>query len=220
MLRPRSLVDLFNVSRKVCCARTYCTFKRREFSLDSEYFNNHIPDSQEIDAIEKESKIRKSRGSVQLLRHYFKNYTAESAPDKKQEFRHKLVDEWKKFPNKTHPTVLSYGSDSGQVELYSHGDLHKNLIPNAKSYLELGTMSNTIRMSQLGNFTGARSYYFMHSVADLEEALIRYTTDVLFKEGFEIISVPDILPAELIAGCGMPVDSKSTQVSQIYQLIC
>lgn len=50
-------------------------------------------------------------------------------------------------------------------------------------------------------------------MADLEQALIRYTTDILFKEGFELISVPDILPAELIEGCGMQVNGNPTQVN-------
>lgn len=50
-------------------------------------------------------------------------------------------------------------------------------------------------------------------MAELEQALIRYTTDVLLKEGFELISVPDILPAELIEGCGMQVNEKTTQVN-------
>lgn len=52
-----------------------------------------------------------------------------------------------------------------------------------------------------------------HSANDLQElALIKYTTDFLGKEGFELISVPDILPAEVIEGCGMQTTAESSQV--------
>lgn len=206
MLNSRLLCRL---SRKVFSVRT---MKSHTFSLNSEFWESYIPDENAIEEIAEESKVRKSRGSVQLLRHYFKNYQTANDSDKKAEFRLRLIDEMKKFPNKTHPTVLSYGSESDKVELYAFGDLHKNPIPNFKSYQELGTLSNTIRMSQLGNFCGSRSYYFMNSVAELETALIRYTTDKLLKKGFELVSVPDILPAELIEACGQQVDGHPTQV--------
>lgn len=204
---------LSRLGSKVFSIRELCnTIKSHEFSLNSKFFESYIPDEEAIDEIAKESSIRKSRGSIQLLRHYFQNYNRTDDSDKKNEFRLKMIDELKKFPNKTHPTVLSYGSESDKVELYVNGDLHNNPIPNAKSYLELGTMSNTIRMSQLGNFCGSRSYYFMNSVAELETALIQYTVDFLFEKGFELISVPDILPADLIEACGQQVDGHPAQV--------
>lgn len=206
---------LYRLSRKVFSVRELSTIKTREFSLNSDFFESYLPDEKTIDDIAEESKIRKSRGSIQLLRHYFKSYNNESDSGKKKDLRLKLIDEMKKFPNKTHPTVLSYGADSDKVELYSFGDSHKNPIPNFKSYQELGTLSNTIRMSQLGNFCGSRSYYFMNSVAELETALIRYTTDHLHKKGFELLSVPDILPAELIEACGQQVHGHPTQVNNL-----
>lgn len=213
MLNPRALFSLCRLSRNVFSKRELSTIKTNEFSLNSEFFENYTPDQNAIDELTEDAKIRKSRGSVQLLQHYFKKFSNENDSEKKKELRLKLIDEFKKFPNKTHPTVLSYGADSDLVELYSYGDLHKNPIPNSKSYQELGAMSNTIRMSQLGNFCGSRAYYFMSSVAELETALIRYTTDTLFKNGFEILSVPDILPAELIEACGQEVDGHRTQVN-------
>lgn len=213
MLKSRFFCRL---GRKVFSVRELCTtVKFQEFSSNSSFFESYIPNDKIIDEIAEESKIRKSRGSIQLLRHYFQNYNSTNDHDKKIEFRLKFIDELKKFPNKTHPTVLSYGIESDKVELYSFGDLHNNPIPNFKSYQELGTMSNTIRMSQLGNFCGSRSYYFMNSVAELETALIQYTTDFLYKKGFELISVPDILPANLIEACGQQVDGHPTQVNSL-----
>lgn len=218
MLNPRKLIDLGRLSRQLFSARELSNFKPRQFSWNSEFYENYVPDERIIDEIEEESKVRKSSGSVQLLRHYYKNFNNENDSEKKKDLRLKFISELKKFPNKTHPTVLSYGTDSDKVELYSFGDLHKNPIPNFKSYDELGKMSNTIRMDSLGNFTGPGSYYFMHSVAELEKALIQYTQDILFKEGFELLVVPDILPAELIEGCGMQVEGHKNQVSPILNV--
>lgn len=45
--------------------------------------------------------------------------------------------------------------------------------------------------------------------------MIQYATDCLKKEGFELISVPDILPAEVIEGCGMKTTAVSTQVYRL-----
>lgn len=216
MLNQRLVRNLYKFSRKLFGVREFCTVKTHRFSLDSEYFENYVPDEKTIDEIADAIKIRKSRGSIELLRHYFKNYNSESDNKKKAEFRLKLIDELKKFPNQTHPTVLNYGIDVEKVELYSFGDLYKNSNPKLKSCMELGVMSNTIRMGDLGTFCGSKSYYFMNSVAELETALIRYTTDFLLKRGFEMISVPDILPAKLIEACGQQVDGHPTQVRNIF----
>lgn len=196
----------------------FYSINRKQFNVKSDFFENFNVDKTVINELEQLNTIRKSQGSIEILRHLFKNYENETDHSKKIDLRTKLVNEIKKFPNHTHPTVEKYGAESDPIELYCYGDLHTNPIPNGKTYEELCTLSNTMRMSQLGNFTGSRSYYFMHSVAELEQALIRYTTDILFKEGFELISVPDILPAELIKGCGMSTDGHRHQVNHFSMI--
>lgn len=224
MLNQRLGCNLYKLSRKLLGVRELSTVKTHQFSLDSDYFENYVPDEKTVEEIADAVKIRKSRGSIEILKHYYNKYNGESDAKKKAESRLKLVDELKKFPNRTHPTVLDYGIDVEKVELNSFGDLHKNPIPKSKSCMELGVMSNTIRMSDLGTFCGSKSYYFMNSVAELETALIRYTTDFLLKKGFEIISVPDILPAKLIEACGQQVDGHPTQVRSHFcstiQCVC
>lgn len=209
MLNRRQFLELGRLSRKLIGIRQLSNFKPREFSLNSEFYENYTPDEKTINEIEEAVKIRKSRGSIQLLRHHYKNFINESDSGKRENSRLKLITELKKFPNSTHPTVLNYGPDADKVELYSFGDLHDNPLPNFLSYAELGQMSGTIRIDKLGNFAGPGSYYFMDSMAEMERALIQYTTDILLKEGFEYIVVPDILPAELIEACGMQVEGQS-----------
>lgn len=210
MLNQRFLRNLYRYSRKLIGVRECSAIKSHQFSLDSEFFDSYVPDEKVIDQIADTIQIRKSRGSIELLRHYFKTYNSESDGKRKTEYRLKFIDELRKFPNQTHPTVLDYGIDVEKVELYSVGD--KASIASGKSCMELGVMSNTIRMNDLGTFCGSKSYYFMNSVAELETALINYTTDILSQKGFELISVPDILPAKLIEACGQQVDGHPTQV--------
>lgn len=198
--------------RKIACIgsvglriRSY-SVARKHFNIESNFFDNLQIEQNVISELKQLSTIRKSKGCIQTLQRLFDEYSNESDGTKKNALKSKVIKEIKKFPNKTHPDVEKYGADADPLELYSNGDLHQNPIPDGKSYQELCTLSNTFRMSALGNFTGPRSYYFMHSVAKLEQALIQYTTDILLKEGFELIAVPDILPAELIEACGMAID--------------
>lgn len=185
--------------------RSY-SVQRKQFNIESDFFNNLHVEQNIINELKQLNTIRKSKGCIQSLQRLFNEYSNENDGTKKNALKLKVIKEIKKFPNKTHPDVEKYGLNADPVELYSSGDLHQNPIPDGKSYKELCTLSNTYRMSTLGNFTGPRSYYLMHSVAKLEQALIRYTTDILLKEGFELIAVPDILPAELIEACGMAID--------------
>lgn len=212
MLKKPVLSFCNTLGARLSTLRRFCSVNCKEFNIKSDYYDNHPVNENAIKEIEEISATRKNRGNIEVVRDLFKKYQNEQNETNKRELKTKLRNEFKKFPNKTHPTVLSYGINSDNVEIYSFGDFNKHEQPNAKTYEDLCSHSNTLRMDQLGNFTGSRSYYLMHSVAELEQALVRYTTDFLFKEGFEIISVPDILPAEVIEGCGMPTVAENHQV--------
>lgn len=191
------------------------SFKCSEFKTDSEYFKQIQINQDLIDRLVENDKHRKSRGDIKVLQSLFQAYSNETNDTTKNELRTKLTDIIKNFPNETHPTVLGYGIDAGQIEIYSHGDLFENPNPKAMTFDELTKMSNTMRMDGLGNFTGRHSYYLMNSVAELEQALIRYTVDILLGEGFELMSVPDILPDTVIEGCGMDTKSDRHQVREL-----
>ena len=45
--------------------------------------------------------------------------------------------------------------------------------------------------------------------------MIKYTTAEILKHGFNIVSVPDILPAEVIKSCGMTTDGERNQVYRL-----
>ena len=49
-------------------------------------------------------------------------------------------------------------------------------------------------------------------MAELEQALIRFTVKELLRRGFELISVPDVLYPEIIESMGMTVRGERDQV--------
>jgi seryl-tRNA synthetase len=55
----------------------------------------------------------------------------------------------------------------------------------------------------------------MGELAELEQALIRLVLRRLIKEGFKLVSVPDILSSEAIENCGMPTKGERNQVLNI-----
>lgn len=61
----------------------------------------------------------------------------------------------------------------------------------------------------------------MDSLAYLEHALVKYTIKLLKENDFEFVSVPDILPATIIEGCGMSTKGDRNQVKHkiIYETI-
>lgn len=45
---------------------------------------------------------------------------------------------------------------------------------------------------------GGRSYYLVGDLARLEHALVRWTVDKLIEKGWMYVTVPDLLPEQLI----------------------
>lgn len=57
----------------------------------------------------------------------------------------------------------------------------------------------------------------MGEMAELEQALVNYFVSKLLRNGFELISVPDILPKDLIESCGMSTSGERDQVYLLYK---
>lgn len=72
-----------------------------------------------------------------------------------------------------------------------------------------------LKTDNLTNYCGDRSYYFLGPLAKIEHALVQYSLNKLLKNGFKLISVPDILPDELINRCGMDTVSERNQVYRL-----
>lgn len=166
------MLRLFCLSKRIsrspaisqCALRLY---HRNEFIIQSDFFDTHPIDRQTIDALAKLDSERKSCASIEIVRDLYAKYENETIVERKDDLAQKLRSEFKKFPNRTHPTVLTYGPHAGNKEIDSHGDSFKTKNPDGKDYVTLCELLNTVRLDQLGNFTGTRSYYFMYGIAEL-----------------------------------------------------
>lgn len=125
-----------------------------------------------------------------------------------------LLKEMLKIPNQTHPDVIKYGETPRVVQVF--GDKMPFTFKH-KPFHDIAKSLNLLR-NDLSNFTGHRSYFFMGLLAELESALIRLFLKKLHQKGFEIISVPDIVPRSTIESCGMETQGKRSQVSHFLNL--
>lgn len=156
-------------ARSIQCPRRL--YHRKEFVVQSNFFDEHPIDQHTIDTLAKLDAERKSGANIDFVRDLFGKYEKETKDRRRSELSRQIRDEFKKFPNRTHPTVLSYGPDSGNVEIDSHGDAHLTKTSAIKDYVTVGDFLNILRLGELGNFTGSGSYYLMHSAAELVTAL-------------------------------------------------
>lgn len=162
-------------------------------------------------------KSRKSSASLPTIQEILASI---SQPDKTKSELHdlqsRLTLELAKLPNDTHPAVVDLDEVPRVVAEYgTKYEEGLNGRPKPRQFAELCKHLNILRTEHLGNFNGAKSYYLMNELADLEEALIRYTVKHLKRHGFQLVSVPDILPAEVIQGCGMQTEGDRNQVYKI-----
>lgn len=91
----------------------------------------------------------------------------------------------------------------GQKPVFNFKQLPLNMLKKVR---------HCLKTDNLTNFCGDRSYYFLGPLAKIEHALVQYTLVKLIKKGFKLVSVPDILPDELIKRCGMDTVGERNQV--------
>lgn len=109
----------------------------------------------------------------------------------------------------THPDLENIEGDFkivkhvGQKPVFDFKPLPLNMLKKVKYCL---------KTDNLTNYCGDRSYYFLGPLAKIEHALVKYTLKKLIEKGFKLVSVPDILPDELIKRCGMDTVGERNQV--------
>lgn len=134
----------------------------------SDFFANFPVDQRTISDLESTDSVRKSRGDVSLVKGLYSKLAKEPDVEQKKVLERTIRNELVKFPNQTHPKVLSHGADSGNVEIYSSGEARN---ADGRDYETIGQLLNMMRLDHLGNFTGSRSYYLMDQLAELASCL-------------------------------------------------
>ncbi|CAB3261336.1 unnamed protein product [Arctia plantaginis] len=160
--------------------------------------------------IENNIKIRKGVGDLWRVLNMYDIFKTIAPTDKDyQNIRHDLYKELCILPNKTHSSVINYIDPHILAEVNPKKDF-KGYAP--LEFSEMTRRLNLVRTDKLGHTCGHKSYYFLGELAELEEALIKYTVNKLLLNDFKLVSVPDILPRKVLESCGMTVNTDRTQI--------
>mgnify|MGYP002716693249 CR=1 FL=1 len=179
---------------------------------DVEFDYDYITNPNNREEIENNIKNRKNVGDINRVLELDNQFRDEKCPGKRETLWQSLVKEAGSLPNKTHPAVKEYGERPRVLKSSEH--VTHSFIP--KDFQELAKDLKLLRMEDLTTVAGQRSYYFTGDLADLEQALIKYTISRLLKKNFQLISVPDILPMEVLERCGMTPNALQTQVNRFF----
>lgn len=197
------------------CRRTLCTSagnlnkKPLKPKLNYEYLCN--PENTHY--IENLVRHRKNIGCIhKVLDLNNKLRLAHENSEEYQKLEQELEEEALKIPNDASPHLWEYGEEPKVLE-YINPKPEFSFPP--QEFSQLAHRLDILRTENLGNITGTRSYFFKGALADLEHALIRYTVSRLLREGFTLMSVPDLLYSDIIEGCGMNTKGEHSQVYHI-----
>lgn len=152
------------------------------------------------DLVEKNIKLRKTQVNLNEIYSLFDKYNV----TKDQSLRKQLVEKAVHIPNTTHYTAPQHEN----FEIIKTINERKTFDFKPKSFLTLMNKHGYCRTDQITQYLGNRSYYFSADLCLLENSLIQYVLAKLKALDFQLITVPDILPEDVIKRCGMPTKGK------------
>lgn len=167
-----------------------------------------LPDANSLQQIELNSKNRKQAVDLKGLEELINKHKASSTSSEKEEFQKKIQQEFSKLPNSTCPNSAHLKEPK---LLRTFGQKVEMEDP-----LSLQKLSHHGVYMGSGHFTGSRSYYLRGSMAKLEHSLTRYASKILLDKGFRMMSVPDIVPRDVLERCGIPVGGRYN--AMVYSL--
>lgn len=105
-----------------------------------------------------------------------------------------------RFPNMSHPDVPSGESDQDNKEVKKEGKVKK--LKNPLDHVALAAKHDLMDFERAAKTTGAKFYFLKGKLAVLEQALIRFGIDFAMREGFELLTTPDLAKEEVLVGKG------------------
>ncbi len=140
-----------------------------------------------------------------------KSLKVQAVKNPSSENRENLIEAALDFPNFSHNAIKDLKSP--RVLFDNTGSLKKI---DYRSFDNISRILGGSRTKDTGQTTTEKSYYLLGPLAELEQALVNYTIDhLVLKEGFQLISVPDILHPEVIEACGLKTTGKITNVFKL-----
>jgi seryl-tRNA synthetase len=180
-----------------------------EPELDVDYLCNVKYKSE----IEENIKHRKGVGNISRVHKLYSKLQYDFLSEEERlNLLKEFKEEAKQIPNKTCPVVVLYGDNPKVVEVTGN---KAKFDFQPKEFSEIVKMLHLMRSDNLSNMSGHKSYYFMGELAEMEQALMWFTINKLLASNFHLVSVPDILPCQIIESCGQTIKGDRTQVYQI-----
>ncbi len=105
-----------------------------------------------------------------------------------------------RIPNLSHPSVPEGVSDQDNVEVRKVGKVRK--VKSPLNHLQLAEKHDLIDFERGAKVSGAKFYFLKAKLAILEQALIRYGIDFAVREGFEMLTTPDLAKEEVLVAKG------------------
>ncbi|XP_076250449.1 seryl-tRNA synthetase, mitochondrial isoform X1 [Rhynchophorus ferrugineus] len=184
----------------------YCWNLPKFAELDQSYLCN----LDNIPKIQENISRRKGVGNITLVNKlYNKLKTLSSIDPEYCSIQNDFYKECLLIPNKTHPDVYNLGENPKVLRYIGE---KRDFDFAHKEFYEIVKKLNLARTEHLGNVSGSKSYFLLGDLAELEHALVRYFVNNLIKCNFQLVSVPDILPRDVVESCGMSTRGDRTQV--------
>ena len=142
------------------------TSNRHKFQLTKPTLNeNYLLDVKNIDRINENIQQRKGVGDIYIV-HTINNKLNDKSldPETRKSLEIQLQEEMRKIPNDTHPEVRNYGEEPKAVKYYNDEPSFKH---KPLEFSEICKKLNLLRTDHLGNFSGHKTYYLMHDLAEL-----------------------------------------------------
>lgn len=177
----------------------------------------YLTDPANLEAIRQNIKLRKSPADIDLVQNLYKEIYLNrcihqvKSDEGRAKTEENLLAAALSVPNTTPDSIIALGEENETVDEIPFSPPPFKL----RSFDSLGRILSGARLTNMGVISGERSYYLVGPLAQLEQALIHWTVDSLVKEGFSLVSVPDILHPDIIQACGMMVEGNRTQVYRL-----
>lgn len=233
MLFPRWTISRINVSWGNVFLRHSCFTKCQAFctSTDSnvlerttdtaDWFGHfkvpepdfdwsYVCDPSNVHVIHKNIKNRKATGDISNVIQLRQKFLAEKDETLKEKIRQELLKAALQIPNSSHPE--SPVGDEICARVVKTLGVKRNFPFPPKSTVDIGENLGLLRTRNVVLTTGERTYYFIDDLALLEKALVKFTIQRLLRQGFKLISVPDLIHPGVIEGAGFPTTGERTQV--------
>jgi seryl-tRNA synthetase len=156
---------------------------------------------------------RKGVGDIRRVIELYKKLEESTNYADIEKIKQELLAAASDLPNISHSS--SPVGDEGCEELVETVGNQRDFDFKPKSVVQLGANLGILRTRDLALTTGQRTYYFTGALAKLEQALIKYSLDKLLRNGFMLVTVPDLIPPEIIEACGFKTTGERTQVYRL-----